>query len=123
MVHGPHFLSFNDNNSYNHNMNSFDLSDQHWNVYQDDHWIRKYKLWWSLFFWGHLIVLVNEYIIYKTICEKCKINPTSHYGFRRRVFLANIEPTFFCGGYHLVLAVRHQGIRENSGSTRTTTVS
>ena len=35
------------------------LSDQLWNVYQVDHWMRKYNWWWYLLFWGHDLILVN----------------------------------------------------------------
>ena len=45
MVRDAHFLPLNINDSYNHNMNSVDLSDQLQNVYQIDHWMSKYK-WW-----------------------------------------------------------------------------
>ena len=41
MVCDAHFLRLHVNDSYNYNMNSFDLSDQIWNVYQVDHWMHK----------------------------------------------------------------------------------
>ena len=69
MVRDAHFLRLYVNGSYNYNMNLVDLSDKLWNVYQVDHWMRKYNWWWSILFWGHSLVLVNDYIIYKTLYE------------------------------------------------------
>ena len=43
IVCDAHLLSLNINKSYNHNINSADLSDQLQNVYQVNHWMRKYK--------------------------------------------------------------------------------
>ena len=43
MVRDTYFLRLNVNYSYNYNMNLVYLSDQFRNVYQVDHWIRKYK--------------------------------------------------------------------------------
>ena len=81
MVRDSDCLRLNVNDSCNYNMNSFGLSDQLWNVYLVYHWIFKYKGWWYLLFWGHGLVLVDSYIIYKTLCEEVKVNPMSHYEF------------------------------------------
>ena len=83
-------------------MNLVDISDQLHNVYQFDHCMCKHNLWWYIFFWGHGLVLVNAYIIYKKLCEEGKVKPMIPYEFRRLVFLANIDPTNFGGRYHLV---------------------
>ena len=104
-------------------MNSIDLSDQLLNVYQVYNLMSKYKWWWSIFFGGRGLFLVNAYIIYKTLCEEGKVNPMSHYENRCLVCLAKIEPTFFCGRDHLVSAVQRQGTRKKDGSTPTTNVS
>ena len=69
MVHDAHFLRLDVNDSYNYKMNLVGFSDQLRNVRRVDRWIRKYKWWWYLFFWGHGLVLVNDYIIYKTLYE------------------------------------------------------
>ena len=104
-------------------MKSFDLSDQLRNVYRVDHWMRKYELRWSLFFWRHGLVLANAYIIYKTLCEEGKVKPMSHYEFRRLVCLTKVDTTHFGGRAHLVSAVQRRGIRKKYGYTPTTTVS
>ena len=90
------------NNSYNHNMNSIDLSDQLLNVYQVYNLMSKYKWWWSIFFGGRGLFLVNAYIIYKTLCEEGKVKPISNYEFRSLVFLVKIDPTYFGDHNHLV---------------------
>ena len=74
-------------------MNSVGLSDQLWNVYQVDHWMRKYKWWWSLLFLVHGLILVNVYIIYKTLRGEVKVKPISHYEFRCLVRSENIDTT------------------------------
>ena len=47
------FLRLNVNNDYNHHMGGVDNVDQLQNYYHFDHWMRKRKRWWSIFF-GHL---------------------------------------------------------------------
>ena len=119
MVHDVHFFCLNVNDSYNHKMNFVDLSDPLRNVCRVDHWMCKYKGWWSLIFWGHVLVLVNAYIIYKTLCEQGKMKPMSHYQFQCLVCLANIDPTNFGGRNHLVSVVHYQGIIKKDESTPT----
>ena len=69
MVRYAQFLLLNVNDSHNYNMNPVGLCDQLRNMYRVDHCMRKYKWWWSPFFWGHGLVLVNDCIVYKTLCE------------------------------------------------------
>ena len=76
MVRDAHFFSLNVKDSQNYNTNSVDLSDQIRNVYRVDHCMRKYKWWWSLFFWGHGLSLFDYYNIYKTLCGWGNVNPT-----------------------------------------------
>ena len=59
MVCDAHFLRLNVSYLYNQNMNLVDLSDQLHHLYQVDHWMCMYKCWWSLFFWGHGLILFN----------------------------------------------------------------
>ena len=66
MICDAPFLHLNFNDSYNHNMNLVDLSDKLRNLYRVEHWMRKYKWWWYLFFWFHGLVLVNVYIFLTT---------------------------------------------------------
>ena len=52
MVRDAHFLRLNVNDSYNHNPNSVDLSDQLQNMYRVDHWMCKYKWGSYIFYFG-----------------------------------------------------------------------
>ena len=66
------------------------------------------------FFCGHGLVLVNVYIILKTLCdcEEGKVKPTSHYEFWRLDLLAKINTANFGGRDHLVSEVQNLGTRE-----------
>ena len=123
MVRDANFLHLDVNDSYNYNMNLVDLSDQLWNVYRFDHLMRNYKWWWYLLFWGHGLVLVNDDIIYKTLCEEDKMKPMINYEFWHLVCFAKIDPTIFCSRDHLVSAVQQRGIRKKDGYITTTTAS
>ena len=43
------------------NMNSTDIADQLWGVYQPDHWMRHRKRWWAYFIWAIGVADVNVY--------------------------------------------------------------
>ena len=123
MVSDDPFLCLNVNDSYSYKINSVDISDQLWNVYQFDHWMNKYKWWWYILFWGRVLVLVNTYIIYKTLYKKGKVNYMTNYEFWRLVCLVNIDPTNFGGRDHMFSAVQHRGIRKKDKYTSTNIVS
>ena len=71
--------------------------------------------WWSLLFWGHGLVLINAYIIYKTLCGEGKVKPMRDYEFRHLVCLAKIDPKTFSICNNLVSAVQRQVIRKDMG--------
>jgi hypothetical protein len=87
------FLRLNINDDYNHDMGHVDISDQLRNYYRFDHWQRKRKWWWSIFFWGIGVLLVNAYVSYKEFCAQNGIKPMPHYKFREAIGLAWIDPT------------------------------
>ena len=105
------------------NMNSVDLSDQLWNVYQVDQCMLKYKWWWYIFFCFHGLILLTLYIIYKPLYQERKVKSMRHYEFQRVVFLENNIPNNFGGRDHLVLAVQRWGIMKKYGYMLTTHVS
>ena len=109
------FWVLNVNDSYNH---SYQLR----NVNRVDHWIRKYKWWWSLLFLCHFLFIFNVYIIYKTLWEEVKLKLMSHYEYWSLVCLANIDPTNFGGRDNLVSMVQCRIIRKKYASTPTTTI-
>ena len=104
------------------NMNSVNLSDQLCHVCQVDHWMFKYKWWWYLLFWGHGLILVNAYIIYKTLCEEENVNLMSNYEFWPLVFLVNIDHRNCGARDNMISAVQLIGIRKKEGYTPTTDV-
>ena len=89
------FLHLNINNDYNHDMGGVDIADQLWNYYRFDHWMRKCKWWWSIFFWALGVLLVNTYVAYKTYMVSIGKQPMSHYNFHKAIALAWIDPTMY----------------------------
>ena len=89
------FLHLNINNDYNHDMGGVDIADQLQNYYRFDHWMRKCKWWWSIFFWALGVLLVNTYVAYKTDMVSIGKQPMSHYNFRKAITLAWIDPTTY----------------------------
>jgi hypothetical protein len=85
------FLRLNINNDYNHDMGSVDIADQLRNYYRFDHWMRKRKWWWAIFFWNMGVLLVNSYVSYKTYMESIGERPISHYNFRKAIALSWID--------------------------------
>jgi len=79
------------NDEYNSTMNQVDISDQLWNYYHIDHWMRKHKWWWAIWMWGLQVLLVNAYILYRTThlltWEKAEKTLLSHYEFWRQLVL------------------------------------
>ena len=72
------FLRLNINDDYNHDMGHVDMSDQLRNYYRFDHWMRKRKWWWSLFFWAKGVLLVNAYVCYREFMKAENLKPMSH---------------------------------------------
>ena len=86
------FLRLSINNDYNYGMGGVDIADQLRNYYRFDHWMRKRKWWWSVFFWAIGVLLVNCYVSYKKFMESKKMKAISHYEFRKAIALALIHP-------------------------------
>ena len=77
------FLRLSINNDYNYGMGGggggggggVDIADQLQHYYCFDHWMRKCKWWWSVFFWAIGVLLVNCYMAYKTfMAQKTQSN-------------------------------------------------
>ena len=79
---------------YNHGMNHVDLADQLRVVYRFDRWMRKRKWWWSMFFWGLELQMINCYVLYRKFYEMHdKKVPMDHYDFHKSIALAWICPS------------------------------
>ena len=89
------FLRLNLNNDYNHDMGGVDIADQLRNYYCFDHWMRKRKWWWLIFFGAFGVLLVNAYVSYKASMISKGKQPMSHYEFRKQIALAWIGPTTY----------------------------
>ena len=89
------FLHLNINNDYNHDMGGVDIADQLGNYYRFDHWMRKHKWWWLIFFWALGVLLVNTYMAYKTYMVSIGKQPMSHYNFCKAIALAWIDPATY----------------------------
>ena len=77
---------------YNHNMGNVDLADQLRGVYRFDHWMRKRKWWWSIFFWSYQVLLTNAYVLYCKYHSLHKSSPMTHYEFQKQVAIAWLDP-------------------------------
>ena len=73
-------------------MGHVDISDQLRGTYRFDHWLRNYKWWHSIFWWGFQVLMVNSYLVYKAIYEDANRKPMSHYNYQKSIALAWINP-------------------------------
>ena len=81
LVNAP-FHRVNIVDDYNKFMGNVDIADQLRGSYRFDHWMRKRKWWWSMFFWNFQVLLTNAYILYKKYHCIHDLKPISHYEFR-----------------------------------------
>ena len=89
------FLRLNVNDDYNNGMGDVDVADQLRNHYRIDTWLRNYKWWHSLFWWGMQVLLTNSYIVYKSCLENAGCEPVSHYEYQISCAKAWIDPDIF----------------------------
>ena len=89
------FLHLNINDDYDHDMGNVDIADQLRNYYRFDHWMRKQKWWWSLFFWAFGVLLVNAYVCYRHYTISIGKCPMSHYDFHKSITLAWLDPKLY----------------------------
>ena len=54
--------------------------------------MRKYKWWWDLFCWCHIVIIGNAYVLYGSLFIRKGRMPLSHYEFRHQVVLENLDP-------------------------------
>ena len=76
------------NDLYNMNTNNVDIANKLRGSYRPGRWMRKHKWWWSMLFWSHGTILVNDYVAYKRHMEMEGEVPMSHYDFRKSKVLA-----------------------------------
>ena len=55
------FLRINVNDYYNYGIGGADIGDQIRGYYCFDRWLRNYKWWHAIFWWGFQVLMVNAY--------------------------------------------------------------
>ena len=73
-------------------MGHVDMADQLLNHYHFDHWLRNYKWWHSLFWWGFQVLLINLYVVYCRVMEQAGAKPVTHYEYHKACAIAWIDP-------------------------------
>lgn len=89
------FLRLNVTDEYNYGMGHVDMADQLRNYYRCDHWLRNFKWWHAMFWWGIQVMMINSYLVYCRVCEDVSIKPMNHYQFQKECALAWIDPEGF----------------------------
>ena len=84
------FLRLNINDLYNKEMGDVDIADQIRGTYRIDKWMRKYKWWYAIFWWGFQVLMVNSYVCYKSHMEEHGLKLISHYEFQKSIARAFI---------------------------------
>ena len=110
------FLRLSINNDYNYGMGGVGIADQLRHYYRFDHWMRKRKWWWSVFFWGIGVLLVNCYVSYKTYMEQKKQKTISHYQFRKAIALALLDPDTYWPNHMKSKPVQNENESSVSGT-------
>ena len=75
------FLRLNVNDEYNFGMGGADVADQLRGSYRFDHWLRNYKWWHSILWWGVQVLLVNSYKCYCEYMKGIGENPMRYYEY------------------------------------------
>ena len=101
------FLRLNINDDYNYGMGGADIADQLRGSYRFDHWLRNYKWWHSIFWWGFQVLMVNAYKCYCRYHESIQEEPMSHYTFQKMIA-------------HTWMQHDYYAIRENKDKTNQT---
>ena len=87
-------LRLNINDEYKLSMGVFNVADQLWNQYRFDHWLRKFKWWWTISLWGIHVLMTNGYFFYAAYMARDgfeKKDMLTHYDFHNHILLAWLE--------------------------------
>ena len=80
-------LGLNVNDDYNYGMGGTDIVDQICGSYPFDHSLRNYKWWYSIFWWGLKVLIVNSYKYYCRYLKDINKEPMSHYVLQKIIAL------------------------------------
>ena len=91
------FHRLNVNDDYDFGMGGTDVADQIRGSYRFDHWLRRYKWWHSIFWWGVQVLMVNSYKCYQRYHEMERLKPMTHYEYQTKIACAWLDHTYFDG--------------------------
>ena len=78
------FLRLNVNDDYNYGMGGADIIDQIRRSYRYDHWLRNFKWWHSICWWGVQMLMVNSYKFY---CKYLVVKDIFYLGLQYQEYL------------------------------------
>ena len=68
-------------------MGGANISDQIHGSYRFDHWLRNFKWWHSIFWWGVQVLMVNSYKCYCDNHKGIQETPMNHYEYQKMIAL------------------------------------
>ena len=85
----------NVNHEYNFGMGGADIANQIRGSYRFDHWLRWYKWWHSIFWWGVQVLMTNSYKCYRRCHEIEGLHAMTHYEYQTKIACAWLDHTYF----------------------------
>ena len=73
------------NYDYNYRMGGADITDQIRGSYRFDHWLKNYKWWHTISWWGFQLLMVNAYKCYSVYLKSIYEVPMSRYLFQKMI--------------------------------------
>ena len=89
------FLCLAINDNYNYGMGGADIADQLRGAYRFDKWMRNFKWWHSIFWWGFQTLMINSFRAYCRYCEDNHVKAMSHYNFQNMIGHVWMEPNYY----------------------------
>ena len=89
------FLRLNVNDDYNYGMGGADIADQIRGSYHFDHWLRNFKWWHPIFWWGVQVLMVNSYKCYCGYHKGIQETPMNHYEYQNMIALFWLDKQHF----------------------------
>ena len=79
------FLQLNVNDDYNYGMGGANITDQISGSYRFDHWLRNFKWWHSIFWWGVQVLMVNSHKCYCKYHNSINETPMNNYKYKKMI--------------------------------------
>ena len=89
------FLRLNVNDDYNYGMDGADIDEHIRGSYRFENWLRNFKWWHSIFWWGVQLLMMNSYNCY---CEYLKVvqeTLMNHYEYQKMIALFWLDKQYF----------------------------